>query len=397
MKKIVLLLALIYFSVINMFSSPDSTLVKICFQRSSFDTISRVINIWDPSIMQYTMLTQLYHASDGTWINNRQNVFNISTAGDTIMSSFQTWLLSSWDIITASSMEYDSAHHIIKAYSLHFNGIGYDTTTYRKQVYDSLSHLISDTTFQYNSGWQYYSYGNIHYASLERLDSSIYFLYDSMQWNPYTYLKYYFDSSGRKSMSIDFEYLPATASWDSSYRTLYIYDDINNSDTIIQQSWMGSDWAICFDEFEYYNYDQLGRNYLYYMTCCGCGSYSSNYYYSGNTDSLSSEAFCNDQHGGSPECDSCIYYYQSMVSVAEPHIEDYVSLSGNPVHDELGIKYNSQLHSINARIYSITGKLIKEFTLKQSTHINVSDFPSGIYILEISTSNLSGRLKFIKY
>lgn len=330
MKKFRLVFTLLIITNFNVSAITDSTLLKVCFDRNTFDTIARVILLWDSSAMQHTMLVQNYHRIDSTWINDRQHVFTVNNAGDTIMFSYQSWFSNAWEITSASTISYDSTNYLSSGYSLHFNGTGYDTTTFKINIFDSSWHIISDTSFNNNSGWQYYSCGNLYYDSLMRLDSSIYFLYDSMQWQPYSYLKLFYDSLGRKSMRLDFAYVETTATWDSLYRTLYKYDDINNSDTIIEQSRLFNDWYSCYDNFNYRNYDVYGRTIYYYLTCCACGSYSSNYYYIGTTDSLSSESFCNVPHGGSTECDSCIYYYQSLVSVNDFPKTDNVSLIPNP-------------------------------------------------------------------
>lgn len=48
-------------------------------------------------------------------------------------------------------------------------------------------------------------------------------------------------------------------------------------------------------------------------------------------------------------------------------------------------------------IYSINGKLFKTGIIKSTSNLNISDLPSGIYILRITNEQETSNLKFIKY
>lgn len=88
------------------------------------------------------------------------------------------------------------------------------------------------------------------------------------------------------------------------------------------------------------------------------------------------------------------YEYNSTLSVDDVSLDiSSVKLYPNPVSDRLFIKSTEQIESVS--IYNINGRLVK-----QSNSINkgfdVSVLPSGLYMIEIKTSNNIINKKFIK-
>lgn len=68
----------------------------------------------------------------------------------------------------------------------------------------------------------------------------------------------------------------------------------------------------------------------------------------------------------------------------------------NPVKDQLQIKsHHSEIQSTS--IFDLQGRIIKQLTSNQlELSWNVSDIPSGIYLIEIQNSEGKGTSKFIK-
>ncbi len=84
------------------------------------------------------------------------------------------------------------------------------------------------------------------------------------------------------------------------------------------------------------------------------------------------------------------------LSIEEEHIQHY-SFYPNPVKNELNIKFPSSINQIELTIYSQIGQAVFTKTVLNNTEtINVSGFASGIYLLKLSTENISKSIKFIK-
>jgi len=101
---------------------------------------------------------------------------------------------------------------------------------------------------------------------------------------------------------------------------------------------------------------------------------------------VTQELFC---HGNAQNQNNCA----TVLSTDEYQISNF-AIFPNPVQDKLSIRINE---TSTVKIYSIIGKLIDTFQLKNSTEIDVSTYKKGVYILEISNQqNLKKTLKFIK-
>lgn len=61
-----------------------------------------------------------------------------------------------------------------------------------------------------------------------------------------------------------------------------------------------------------------------------------------------------------------------------------VSLYPNPVHDMLHFRNITGQHIAN--IYALDGRLIKSFQITGSQSVDISDLPSGMYLVNVSSS-----------
>jgi hypothetical protein len=74
---------------------------------------------------------------------------------------------------------------------------------------------------------------------------------------------------------------------------------------------------------------------------------------------------------------------------------NYFSVYPNPAKDEVLVSIESNNQS-TIKIYNLVGSLIKtESANGSSTHINLSDIPNNLYIIEVSSGNKIGRQKFV--
>ncbi|PQV45485.1 putative secreted protein (Por secretion system target) [Jejuia pallidilutea] len=88
------------------------------------------------------------------------------------------------------------------------------------------------------------------------------------------------------------------------------------------------------------------------------------------------------------------YEYNSTLGIDDISLNtNSVKLYPNPVSDRLFIKSKEKVESIS--IYNIKGQLVKQ-AIETSNGIDVSVLPSGLYIIQINTSNNSINQKFLK-
>lgn len=74
---------------------------------------------------------------------------------------------------------------------------------------------------------------------------------------------------------------------------------------------------------------------------------------------------------------------EEMVGTIENTIVD-ISIYPNPVHDVLHFRNVTGKHIAN--IYALDGQLIKSFQITGSQSVDISDLPSGMYLVNLSSS-----------
>ncbi len=86
-----------------------------------------------------------------------------------------------------------------------------------------------------------------------------------------------------------------------------------------------------------------------------------------------------------------------ITSVEQPNALSYAKPYPNPAADWLTLPLNHWPGKKNITIYQTTGKLSTTYdTVDEEIKIYVADYPAGMYIVKVSTSDGSGVLKFIK-
>ncbi len=71
-----------------------------------------------------------------------------------------------------------------------------------------------------------------------------------------------------------------------------------------------------------------------------------------------------------------------------------ITVYPNPAASELIIKVSSQVQSI--RIYTVSGKLLKEATPVAGKNIDISHLTAGIYMAEVKLNNTIQRVRWVK-
>lgn len=77
-------------------------------------------------------------------------------------------------------------------------------------------------------------------------------------------------------------------------------------------------------------------------------------------------------------------------------IDNGISIFPNPASETIQINTDMILDKSTVEIYSINGNLIKTKTLNNQSEINISDLPTGTYLMKINVDNKTLTEKFIK-
>jgi len=90
-----------------------------------------------------------------------------------------------------------------------------------------------------------------------------------------------------------------------------------------------------------------------------------------------------------------LYFYSDPLYISQEHLFSAVNVFPNPVKDKLNI--SGLIYESIISIYDVNGRLlIREKSSSEGNIIDVNNFQSGIYILEVRNGNSVQSIKFIK-
>ena len=88
-------------------------------------------------------------------------------------------------------------------------------------------------------------------------------------------------------------------------------------------------------------------------------------------------------------------YVSGALTGANANIRSMIKVYPNPANEYLRVNFN--LSGGHLQIHDITGKLLKELIISHgSNHINISDLPDGLLILNFTSKNGKARFKIVK-
>jgi hypothetical protein len=98
--------------------------------------------------------------------------------------------------------------------------------------------------------------------------------------------------------------------------------------------------------------------------------------------------------------DACAIDFRSPTGIANQRsVQDALSVYPNPVNDFIGINLNSTATLKEIKILDLTGRIIDTKSVQKGENnirISVSDYPSGVYLISITTDQVTKVRKFIK-
>ena len=133
-----------------------------------------------------------------------------------------------------------------------------------------------------------------------------------------------------------------------------------------------------------YNYILIGRffDYSNTTTICNDSNIKWSYYFIDDICVSSDSSFCYD------------YSYTCNVGITN-YENNNINISPNPIYSVLHIS-SENIRNYSLKVYNLTGELIfQSGKLNSNTDINLSQYPKGVYFLQIITANKILNKKFI--
>ncbi|HLO92017.1 MAG TPA: T9SS type A sorting domain-containing protein [Lentimicrobium sp.] len=280
------------------------------------------------------------------------------------------------------------------------NGRLLSTITDRRQVYwDSVTRTKLDN---------YYENDRLQYdITSECIENS---------WTEKKKTIYTYNTEGRISEAV-YKTMSATGSWDNLTKILYVYDNIGNVLERLSQKYVDGAWVNnTINYFTYVADKVLTRQIERWIDGNKVHNYKENNSYDANLNRLRSMSYVwidttyvletdykyrydadnlltSDSYifydYEAPQqtiysADSTLYFFRKVLSVPEPQKTETVSIYPNPTNGQIKVNTTTRINSVE--LYKITGESLGSIEVNSNV-IDLSHFPSNIYVLKIITGN----------
>ncbi len=261
------------------------------------------------------------------WENNIQQMTTYDANFNKIHYLFQLWENNAWENNQQTTTSYDENNNAVLAIKEIWDGSSWVNNLQSTFEYDAANNLTSEENLTWNGvDWQYQSYLTYIYDTGNKLISGLRHFWNGVGWEPNRKYLYAYDSHDNL---IVYDIQEFTGTWESVERSSYNFDEND------------------FQVYEVFKIFDLSGVVLY--------------------------------------GDSTHYYYRTITAIGDvlPGL-DQITISPNPAIDLVTISSDNEINGISA--FSLLGKQI--YTTEktdniQSNEIDISTWPSGIYLVQV--------------
>ncbi|HRP88769.1 MAG TPA: T9SS type A sorting domain-containing protein [Edaphocola sp.] len=317
----------------------------------------------------------------GAWENKSKEVSQYDAQGNLTEFSSYDWVSGAWNNDRKYIYEYDANKNCTSSIYLIGSGSNWDNSEKTIITYNSNNKATNQLFLDWNSStWEPDRQIVISYNGNNTVHSILTQDYTGGNWEDNE--KFTYTYNGNKKKDLTYEEYDGTV-WNKNYKMNYYYTN-NNMDTLIGQGWDngGSSWKNDKRYILEYNSNNLATtltNDFWQVGDYWDKTTSSSKYY---------------------------FFYESFsgTGINQVQLLSRFNIYPNPASEYLNIEIDWKQPKGNATltITDITGKTHHNQTIKQSLQskdkIDISNLPSGIYNLTISTNeaNISKQFQIMK-
>ena len=320
---------------------------------------SRYTNTYDIS---GNILIKLYEeaGSGGSWVNSTRETFTYDTAGNVLTDIYEYWDEGTWVNGIRITSTYDSGDNLLTELAEYWNDETWenmDRLTYSYNAAGDIATVLYE--FWEEEVWVIGARLTYSYNAAGNLLTELYEYWEESAWVNSDRITFSHDASGNILTEL-YEYWEEGL-WENSDRNTYTYDNNGNSITCIYEEWDSGTWQAAI------------------------GSYSNIY----------------SEQNIIGEVDEFYRYEASFASfntdISEINTDNnQIQLFPNPTSDKVTVNVGNEKGEYLIRIYNSLGFMVKSETANRSSYeINTSTLPAGMYVMEITGKDFSGKKKLI--
>ena len=344
------------------------------------------------------------------WANSWRTLYTYDNQGNILSISEQDWTGTVWENDDKQEYTYDSQKNITEIIWYDWeNGTSSWDKSYRSIInYESsnkITNLIEQIWNSTENSWN----NDERYSMLYTGSNVTEVVYDrwsdgASEWKPNSKTAHTYNANNQLTITQDSGWDDVNDEWYNAEKQLFMYDDLGNNTSMIEQDWDSGSWNYQF-KFEYtYSYLNISTVTLSewdntQFEANGRILFSYNDYDQCTKASIESW----DGSDWTIEANSLelrFYYeeFEDNTTGIERIIDrNEFEIYPNPASDNLKVKLNGkEIQQI--RIFDVTGKTVFESrlgTYASEANIPVSQLHNGVYILQVTSGNQSGTKPFV--
>jgi len=338
-----------------------------------------------------------YSDFDPSWSIIDKHERHYDEQGNLITEFLLDWYLDEWDSTSRSDYSYEMGM-LSQSVDKNYNNNSWENRTRYNYVYDQNHNLTTELVERWvDKKWQNRWLFTDYYSLKDKRDSSLFQTWVNGGWQNDRKTVYYYSEN-----QIDLDSLVLKSwdgvSWINFLKREVVSDANHNQIEQLDKFWNNGVWLN--DMRRFFSYTDAN-----FLERANCEIWDNNRWINGNGDILISNP---DGFRVGFITNNVIAYYSNIVSIDENiGISDY-SLSQNypnPFNPTTTISYSLNKASvINLELFDALGRKIKTLVNEYKStgtynyKLDMSDFPSGVYIYKLSNreTGISKKLVYLK-
>lgn len=336
-----------------------------------------------------------------TWTNRERKTSNYDTNGNMTEELSESWDATNlqWIITNKGSFTYDSNNNPIEIIYQDWTGTAWENTSRYVEVYDLDNNRTQSTKYLWNNNaWENNAKAVYDYDSNNNWIEYVQSNWNSIDatWDDNLKIVSTYNASNERTAFETYQWV--NSQWEITRRDLYTYG--NSSDTIIRQNWSAS--ALNLVNWYRYtrNYDSNGNETEYLQENWDTSNSEWEYNVKESStydadDNMISRLTQSWQSGFTSSYWEDVDLWEvcgssSTVSISEQS-QVLLKTFPNPADDVLNIQTEEKVQQVE--VYNIQGAKV---LVDNRTQLNISELPSGTYVINVITQNSISKSRFVK-
>jgi len=343
------------------------------------------------------IIEQLLFSSgvESNWVPSGKTEYYFAGNQNLICELHFDWNGSSWDSVSRFEYYYNIQGQLTQFVDQNYIANNWENYQRESYKYDVYGNAISQLMEEWQNGWQNFHLFTAYFSNVNRMDSSLFQMWDSTYWENYARASFYYNNQNGFLESFIGQ-LWAGGSWINNLNRKINNDDNGNQLEQLDLVWNGNDWENSIRRF--FTYDGLN-----YTLTAYCELWNGTEWYMDDGEFIieNPDGF----RAGFLMHNAFIYYKTTGIDDEKVILtENYILYQNypNPFNSTTKIKYKIPVSGkVTLKIFDLIGSevatVVNDYQTTGSYEVSfqAENLSSGIYIFQLQAGKFRETKKLI--